>query len=260
MLVLSRSLVRSIAGPWGPGVRTRDRITGDCSCSKIVWRLCLGFALASPTRVHASPEAQGEPWRASGGAPEHLLGAVLDTGIGPNRKGATAIGARFSRTHPSSGDGAALAWVGYGADLRAVTLGFDSIDGGRVLAVAEAGASMGAAGLKLEACLGSGVGHDGPVGVWGFGLMYSFYAFGFGLSFQFPVDAPRPAWLEPAQFAFRVRLPLGDCIMGKCRTGRAGSRSEQASQKGTWQVNGYRSSGSGQPGIPAPRHAVPEEI
>jgi hypothetical protein len=140
---------------------------------------------------------------------EHLIGPTFDTGVGADRKGASSLGVQFTRAHVWGGP--VLAWLGYGSDLRAVTLGFDSLDAGLALASGEAGAAVGAGGLAVEGTIGAGFHNRGIVGIWGFGILYSFYVFEFGVSFQFPIDHARPGWLEVGQFALRLRIPLEGC-------------------------------------------------
>ena len=81
--------------------------------------------------------------------------------------------------------------------------------------------TIGAAGIALEATLGAGLGDGDVVGVWGFGVLYSFYLLGVGVSFQFPLTGERPSWLEVNQFAVRFRLPLEGARTPKSAPSRA---------------------------------------
>jgi len=178
-------------------------------------RGCAWFAVcvclvSSELWAAPAPEHPKEP-----NSVDNMLGVTFDTGIGKNRVGASAIGARFVRLHPFQAedpdtggvDGGAAAWLGYGVDARVITLGFDSVDAGVAHLVGRAGAGMGAATLEVELLLGAGIAGS-VVPTWGFAVLYGFPFAGIGLATEIPIGQARPHWLEGLTLALRFQLPL----------------------------------------------------
>src|SRR5205823_2932408 len=102
----------------------------------------------------------------------------------------------------------AMAWFGYGVDVRAVTRDHTALDAVLGYAVARASMLGDAGGAGFEVAAGAGADGDGVHAAGLVGTFFGLYYGEIGYSYQFPLGGERPGWLASHQFSIRIHIPL----------------------------------------------------
>ncbi|WP_394835005.1 hypothetical protein LVJ94_51755 [Pendulispora rubella] len=163
-----------------------------------------------PLRAMAA-EAPREPPRQEGAREDeqkrHVLGLRVDTGA----RG-TDYGLGYLHVHESTQSKGGLGmtmWLGYGADVRLLTMSHDRVDGILTYATGRLSTMGDAGGIAFEAALGAGTAHGETRPSAALGVFWSALFVDLGYSYQFPIDGGgRPGWLSSHQFSVRVHVPV----------------------------------------------------
>jgi hypothetical protein len=151
-------------------------------------------ATASPSSPRPVQCDSGENW-------EHVLGLVLDAGQGP-----LSLGGRYLnqyRTHSGCGGLGFVTWLGAGAEVRA-----EETSAMVTQAVARLGGAGDAMAFGFELAGGAGTDFARTIATGSAALLFDFYYFGIGGSYQFPIGFTRPAWLGAIEVAVRIQVPI----------------------------------------------------